>query len=311
MEGQFFLKDVGRIAVYIFLYISGVALAKSYGIDNLGISFIKRRFYRLAFPTWITLVLFYGLDYFCLGRTFSFGRILLSFLGIIQVYPPNPPMWFITYILYLYLLYFVVSHIRLVKFGKILILLFSCYMTYLPVMVFDFIGMKIIGGYTIIFPVCVTIGLYSSRLKEVSYTNYRKFPLLYWGLILLLLFEHFSGVGIQALKQLNSSYIYTKVISSLAPLTFVISLTLIIHILDGIQLKSGFWAFAGRYSFEIYLLHFPFMVSYDFLLFRKPFTVWLIVYLLYISVLGLLLKSTAALLNRTIFGLIQSDAANA
>jgi len=59
IDGKYFFEFAGKWAVIIFLYVSGVALSKTYGVIDLTNLFIFKRIKKLLFPTWITLALFF------------------------------------------------------------------------------------------------------------------------------------------------------------------------------------------------------------------------------------------------------------
>lgn len=50
IEGVTFLDNGGRWAVVVFLFLSGVSLAKTYGLDSLDRRFILNRVRRIAIP---------------------------------------------------------------------------------------------------------------------------------------------------------------------------------------------------------------------------------------------------------------------
>ena len=107
VEGVSFFERAGNWAVVVFLFISGNALYKSYGLSNLTSRFIFRRLDKIILPTWICLLLFYILSYNINHYSYNWIMVALSFACIILPRPPDGPAWFITYILFLYFLYFV------------------------------------------------------------------------------------------------------------------------------------------------------------------------------------------------------------
>lgn len=69
------------------------------------------------------------------------------------------------------------------------------------------------------------------------------------------------------------------------------------NILDQIGFISKALSFLGTYSYEIYLLHFSFLVKYDFLLFRMPSWISILIYLICIIFLSVLLVKLFSLLR--------------
>lgn len=114
----------GRWALIIFLFVSGIGLTKKYGLNGSTKEYLHRRIKKIIPPLWITLLLFYILDYWLLGWTFSTRSIIFHFLGIIDPGPPNGPDWFISYIAYLYLVFYVTLLLTIRYIFKFLLILF-------------------------------------------------------------------------------------------------------------------------------------------------------------------------------------------
>ncbi|MBK7552761.1 MAG: acyltransferase family protein [Syntrophaceae bacterium] len=113
IAGVTYLEDGGRWAVVVFLFVSGVSLSKTYGLAALDKRFILNRIRRLAIPFWLTLALFLALDHYLLGYYYSIKRIILAIGGIMYPWPPMGHAWFITYLIFLYGLYYFVSLLRI------------------------------------------------------------------------------------------------------------------------------------------------------------------------------------------------------
>lgn len=109
IEGKQPFEHAGEIAVISFLYLSAVGLTKTYRLAPCGLSFLYRRVRKLLFPLWLSLALFYSLDAFILGKTYPLTELLLNLAGIIGKQPPNSPAWFVSYILFLYVVFFLQS----------------------------------------------------------------------------------------------------------------------------------------------------------------------------------------------------------
>jgi peptidoglycan/LPS O-acetylase OafA/YrhL len=82
---------------------------------------------------------------------------------------------------------------------------------------------------------------------------------------------------------------------------FVVFITILIFYLDKIKSIPKFVLFLGDHSYEIYLIHFPFLCAYGFVLGRKPVILFFALYCLYIILLGVALKKVSGLMNKLVF----------
>ena len=127
--GNHVLGNGGEWAVLIFLIVSAMGTSKAYGLDGCGKRFIYRRIIKIMFPLWLSLGLFFGLDYAILHRTYPLQHIMLEFLGILPKAPPNAPAWFVSFIIYLYLIFFLVSNVSMPKYLKCIAFIFISFGT--------------------------------------------------------------------------------------------------------------------------------------------------------------------------------------
>lgn len=99
IDGKQVTETWGSVAVILFLLISGFGITTSNEGRKMTKLFIIKRLRKLLVPVWVTLLLFYSLDYLLLKKTYSVSNILLSFLGIITTSSPDEPLWFVTFII--------------------------------------------------------------------------------------------------------------------------------------------------------------------------------------------------------------------
>jgi peptidoglycan/LPS O-acetylase OafA/YrhL len=292
-----------NLAVVIFLFISGVALSKQYGIDPVDGSFIKKRIKKLAIPTWIILALFFTLDFFLLEKIYPLHRVAASFGGIMTHHLPNGAIWFITYILYLYLLFFIVSRTPLSRSMKpALMLLLSCTTTFL-IWQFDilFDNFYLWTQYTIVFPLSVYIGLKSAGVKKGLDGLINSSAIGYYVLMFSLFCMTILGMVFNPEPYSANASLTLKVISTIQPITMIISLVMLSNIFDRLTVSSKLLTFLGAYSFEIYLCHQPFIANYDFFLFRRPLFFYFLIYFLFVIAVSYSLKNAAVYLNGKAF----------
>ena len=97
-------------------------------------------------------------------------------------------------------------------------------------------------------------------------------------------------------------FVPIEILKVFRPIAFAGPIVIFLWIYKHIPLQSRFLSFLGNYSYEIFLLHVPFMAKYDFFLFRKPFIVYFFVYLAFLMVTGFLLGKMSDRISDRIFG---------
>lgn len=315
IEGVLPFQNAGEWAVIIFLFISGIGLSKKYPTKELTKGFLEKRIRRLIFPVWMTAIFFYLLDYLLLDNKYPAQKIILHFFGIISSGPPNGVDWFISYILFFYGVFYIVSLLNISSFSKSTIILFCSYFAVFCLFkLFPFLNPKLGQweylprytnnwiGYSIVFPLATLIGFHERKVFSCLTSAYRFSRPMYimFLLSLLLLYQYNPGISL-LVKLIPSRVFLGQLLDSLAPFYFVAFLTMSAYLLELIKVESGLLSFLGRYSLGIYLLHLPFLIYYDFFLFRKPLALYFFVYGLLIIVLSYLLKSASGFLNKLIF----------
>lgn len=304
IAGEQFFEYAGKWAVIIFLYISGVALTKTYGLITLDKTFLWRRLKKLAVPTWIALGLYYSLDYLILDKSYSIKQLILNFFGIINTSPPSEAAWFITYIFFLYLIYFIVSQIKLSVAIKVIIMFSISYISTFFIWQNIFLSsyFYIWTLYTFVFPASVLIGLYREEIKR-KLTRLLDYSICYSIIIIIFLYQYFSEAGFNNVAKLINVEIFSQIIKTIQPVSFIISLVMISVLFDRIPFRSIALNWLGIYSLEIFLLHLPFMIYYDFFLFRKPLYFFFFVYLGIVLLLSILMKILSSKINLFIFNM--------
>jgi peptidoglycan/LPS O-acetylase OafA/YrhL len=96
--GTEIISDTAEWGVLVFLIVSGMGLTKSYGLNSCGKQYIQRRLHKIIFAFWLSLAFFYILDFFLLHKTYPWHEIALSLIGIMEMAPPDVPLWFIPFI---------------------------------------------------------------------------------------------------------------------------------------------------------------------------------------------------------------------
>jgi peptidoglycan/LPS O-acetylase OafA/YrhL len=284
IDGTDIISDAAQWGVLIFLIVSGMGLTKSYRFNNCGKNYIQKRLYKIMFPLWLSLAFFYILDFFLLHATYPLHEIVLSFIGIIEMAPPDMPLWFIPFILYLYGVFFLISNIRVPLHFKCILLVLTSFgttalITRVPLLSTYFGGWTI---YTFAFPLSVCIMAYRHLFIEKLQSLSNRF-----SPVLVVLWVTMAGL------------FFT--LSMARTLFFVAFIAISIFYLDKIKSIPKFLRFLGDHSYEIYLVHFPFLDSYGFVLGRKPLALFFGLYCMYIISLGVALKKASGMMNKLVF----------
>lgn len=278
--------------VILFIFIAGYGLYQKYQLNTAGQFFWKNRILKLYPALWITLVLFIALDYFLINVKHSLPEIFFNFLGghVTDAFGSvNSPAWFVEFIMVLYFIFWVTTKLPFIENIKLIILFVLCvllsaiiYMT--PIRNYHGIW----TFYTIAFPAGVIFGKYHSVIVLFLKRNIQH-QIILWIPVFVLLFIFFRW---------DSWVPLNKIIIMLRPLFFIIPVILLLMIWEKINYQSRFLEFLGKYSYEIFLLHYPFMVKYDFILFREPLYISFFVYFVFILMLSYVLSKSTSMVNK-------------
>ena len=295
-------RVTANAGVIIFLFVSGVGLAKRYHLraDRM---FWLNRARKLAIPVWLSLILFITLNFLLLGHTDSPVHLILNFLGIFWTEFPNSPCWFITYILFLYGVYFVAALLPANRTLQLTVLsalpLIASWVVIATGSIDHFV---LWPQYSLIFPAGVICGLYAERLENINQKLFTKFPIAFYACLLALLALYWTGIGVYRISHLIPGELFVQTVGALInPAPLIFCLILLVYLLETKGLRSAFLEVVGKYSFEIYLLHFPFMVYYDFFLFRRPLVFFFFLYAAFVLLLSIMFQAAATYLETLVF----------
>ena len=280
------LSIMAGVGVNLFLFLSGYGLTISNLKNNLSIwQFYKRRLVKLFIPLWPMLILFFTLDFFVLHLSYSWAYIGRTMLGIIthaDLYQDvNSPLWYLTLIIFFYLLFPLFFSKKRPWLSAILLFLAAYGVIYFKPSSLDQV-IHLYKVHTAAFPLGVLFAWVMTSIKfdklEIVWAKIKPLArglIYYLSIIILIGIFYYSvkypGIGGNADRE------------QLMSLISVVSLTLI-FILKKVDFK--FFYLFGLYSYEIYLWHWPIMYHYDFLYSWLP--VWLAtaLYLVFFVVLG-------------------------
>lgn len=289
LKEKLFFNLGGYWAVTIFLFISGYGIYQSYQFKITGKGFWQKRILKLYPPLWISLILFIVLDGFLLDLYHPLPEIILNFTGVhlggvlIRI---NASAWFVEYIMVLYFVYWLATKLPFTETIKLMALfLFSfsiaAIIYFTPIKSYLAIWLH----YTIVFPAGVAFGKYHNKIVSSMAINPQRqlFMLIAFSVSLAVFFkwDHvFPAFSMKIVK----------------PVALIIPTIIFLMVYEKANLQSTFLMFLGKYSYEIYLLHAPFMVKYDFFLFRKPLHISFFAYFLILLILSYLLAQTSAVI---------------
>jgi peptidoglycan/LPS O-acetylase OafA/YrhL len=293
VEGKYFFELAGRWAVIIFLFISGIGLTKKYSLSNLPSNFIYRRIIKLLPSVWIAISLFSFLDFILLSERLSGKKIVINLLGIITTDASDPAAWYITYIITIYVIYFILSKFSCNRIAKILILYSVCYSISIAIWTFKPISnhISIWSQYAIVFPSSVGIGLFFKFIHNKLTSLLRKNKAFYVFITLFLLYVYISEIALGGIAHLYNSYPFGETVSMIYDLLLICAVLLLTVFIDYYHITSTFLSLLGKHSFEVFLIHLPFMWKYDFILFRKPLALMLLLYFSFVIIASIFFKT--------------------
>lgn len=272
------LSIFGGVGVDIFLFLSGFGIAEKSSREITKVSikkFYKKRLVRLFTPLWITLLIFMLLDYFLKNISYTHVFILKSFLGIFQTADIfkdfNSPLWYFTFILLYYLIFPWVFSKKHPWIGSVLLFILVSfipqYLQYLFPNVEYFYNLHLLA-----FPLGVFLN---------TFIHSPIFSLVKKHMIVFVKIKHFKTIILTLLISIiifGSYYAGNLNTFSKVTLSSVISISII---LTGLIMKNRIKPLEifGKYSFEIYLIHWPILYRYDFLYINLPAWLATILYL--------------------------------
>lgn len=300
------LSIMAGVGVNLFLFLSGYGLTISSLKENLRIGeFYKKRLLRLFVPFWITLIIFFLLDFFLLHTSYSSTYILKTLFGF---FPSadlfadiDSPLWFFTPILFYYLVFPLLFLKKHSWFTAILVYISSYFVLQLNLPVTESV-FHLYQLHLLAFPLGIAAAsLFSESpvwlatiFNTVKTSNIFRRNLgimkhiMYYGVLATLLIligytAYYSGVG---------EGLWKEQLISLVTMSAIIFL----FILKKFEVKT--FSIFGLYAYEVYLLHWPLVSRYDF--FFKLFPSWLamVLHLVLVLILAWLLVKTQKYLHQ-------------
>lgn len=293
------LSTMAGVGVNLFLFLSGFGLAlsslrKEYSVWR----YHGKRVLKFFVPLWITLTVFYILDYLLLHINYSWPYIFQSFIGFFSradLYSDiNSPLWYISLILFYYLIFPIIFSKKYPWLSSIVIYGLTYFIVRLdPDLLSDV--MRLYEVHILAFPLGVMLAstiFYPNKLSAYiakHFDNFvsrfspwlptiKKISRIFLVVVLLIVVAYMathSGVGGTPKLEQTISLITAGAL-------------VIIFLLKKFDINL-FYIF-GLFSYEIFLFHWPILSRYDFLFKLLPAWLAMIIYLALFLILGFLLR---------------------
>lgn len=286
------LSILAGVGVNLFLFLSGFGLTTSIlKHTTTPLSFYKKRLTKLLFPMWAVMTLFILMDLFLLQRNYPAITIIQSYFGFFPradiFLDLNSPLWYFSLIFLYYLIFPLFFWKKSIYLAPILLLTapFFLLKQELP------INTNVISLYKLhfaSFPLGVFFALLThdqlflhskNLIKNVFFLSNLKYILIPFFLAVFVYTSLNSGVGVSKTMEQTIS---------------LITMFSIIFIFIIKPLEFKLFNLFGKYSYEIYLIHWPLLVRYDLFYKYLPASFATLVYLGFFLILGFLMKKLSS-----------------
>jgi peptidoglycan/LPS O-acetylase OafA/YrhL len=279
----------GDYAVSLFLMLSGYGLTISISKRPMSRDFYVRRLKKVMIPYWIITIIILFCDYLILSKTYSTISIVSTFAGMNfsrELSQLDYTRWFITLLLIYYVFFFVFNYF-MDKLSAIIMLFFVGlvlsllrFLKLFPIGIFDQLIAFPIGCFLAYY--INTISDFLSERRRYLFT-YISLLIISIGLSLVLLFIKTNDFNNAIMKYL---YIFIRYLSGIS---FCFILILSIDFFK-INYVSTFLIMCGTISYELYLIHGPILIKYNFIFPLFPAYLIVISFFCYFLVVFILSK---------------------
>ena len=280
--------------VSLFLILSGYGLTRSHLVSPYSLKqFLSKRINRVYYPYWIATVFIIGLDYLLLNRTYSSFDILLTTVGINLSQTTKHldyARWYITFILFWYIMFYLSTMLQ--SKNRALLFLFAASSILLPL---DYYVTHL-GWYQIYsFSVGCFIGYNHKVIHDrLQAHNVISIMAALTTLATVILYK------IYMFHPLRDSlpYLIFLFVREGASILFSLSIMALIWCCGQANLASRFLSFTGIISYELFLLHGPFLIKYNFFMNGKNVVFPFFIYLPAVYMLSIAFNKVAKALQR-------------
>ena len=270
--------------VSLFLILSGYGLTMSHLASAYTLKrFFFKRISRIFYLYWLVTILVIGLDYLVLNRTYSFFDILLTTVGINlneTTKHLDYARWYITFILFWYIMFYLSTMLQ--SKNRALLFIFAASSILLPL---DYYVTHL-GWYQMYaFSIGCFIGRNHKAIRNSLQAHHTiSIVAAFIGLAMVILYKIYIFHPLRDFL----SYLVFLFVSEGAGILFSLSVMVLIRCWGQANLASRFLSFTGIISYELFLLHGPFLIKYNFFMNGEnvifPFFVYLpIIFMLSIA----------------------------
>ena len=282
------LSILAGAGVNLFLFLSGFGLAASALKKPLSIvGFYKKRLSKLFLPLWLTITLIVIADSVFLDKSYPLQTVIENYLGFFpsaDIFTDlDSPLWYFSLIFFYYLLFPLLFWKKFSYLAAPLMLIVTFYLLKEPLPIKEPV-LNLYKLHFISFPLGVFFAqvIYHENLtplKAVAKHFYSKFNLSLFSIPFFAAVFYYTSF--------NSGVGLSKTIEQTISLITTLSAVFLFMV---INLKFKLFTLFGKYSYEIYLIHWPILVKYGFLYLYMPAFLATLIYLVIFLLLGLLMK---------------------
>lgn len=269
------LSTIAGVGVDLFLLVSGFGLAMSALKGTRSpLDFYKRRLDKLLLPLWLALAALFSADYLVLGKSYGIAYMIHSFLGWFPsadiFHDLDSPLWYLTLILFYYLVFPLLFSPRRPALSVALILVAGYLAHHLTLPLLSGVA-HLHELHLWAFPLGIALAgiIRSARIPNMAVWQRT-------GTLMVLVF----AACYLALHQNIGSGI------AIEQATSVVTALLILAIFSLKPFEVKLLSLFGLYSYEIYLFHWPIMYRYDFLFAHVPAWLSVVLYLALFVAIG-------------------------